>query len=77
HQSLDYRTPAEEHFVLCSKPAASIWMHLILPVSWSKHWDPPHLAQGQSMNRKMGFGITVVLTIVVVLGALQLRAKRG
>ena len=29
------------------------------------------------MNRKMGFGITVVLTIVVVLGALQLRAKRG
>ena len=22
HQSLNYRTPAEEHFVLCSEPAA-------------------------------------------------------
>jgi len=23
HQSLDYRTPAEEHFVLCSEPRHS------------------------------------------------------
>ena len=21
--------------------AASVWMHLIFPVSWSRHWDPP------------------------------------
>ena len=32
----------------CSQPtfktastAASVWMHLFFPVSWSKHWDPP------------------------------------
>ena len=41
HQSLNYRTPAEEHVVLLSEPAASVWMHLIFPVSWSRHWDPP------------------------------------
>ena len=24
--------------------AASLWMLLNFPVSWSKHWDPPFLA---------------------------------
>ena len=48
HQSPDYRPPAEERCVPCwrqtarcrSEPAASVWMHLIFPISWSKHWDP-------------------------------------
>ena len=48
HQSPDYRTPAQERCVLCwrqtarcrSEPAASVWMHLIFPIPWSKHWDP-------------------------------------
>ncbi len=31
HQSLNYRTPAEEHLVLWSEPAATVWMHLFFP----------------------------------------------
>jgi len=41
-QSLDYRTPAEEHFVLCSEPAAFAQMHLIFPISWSNDWGSPY-----------------------------------
>ena len=40
-QSLNYRTPAEEHFVPCSEHNASVWTHLIFPVSWSSHWGQP------------------------------------
>jgi len=29
HQSLNYRTPADEHFAFCSEPAAFAQMHLI------------------------------------------------
>ncbi len=42
HQSLNYRTPAEEHFVLCSEPAAFALMHLIFPISWSNDWGSPY-----------------------------------
>ena len=34
-QSPDFRTPTEEHFVLCSEPAAFVQMHVIFPISWS------------------------------------------
>ena len=43
HQSLDYRTPAEEHFVLSSEPAAFAQMHLFFPISWSNDWGQPHI----------------------------------
>jgi len=38
HQSLEYRTPAEERLVLCSEAAAFAWMHLIFSISWSNDW---------------------------------------
>ena len=27
--------------------AASLWMHLIFPVSWSSHWGQPHTGTHQ------------------------------
>ena len=36
YQSPYYCTPAEEHFVLCSEPVASVWMYLISPIPWIK-----------------------------------------
>ena len=42
HQRPDHRTPTEEHFVLCSKQPASVWMQLILPISWSTHTGQPY-----------------------------------
>ena len=49
HQSPDYLTPVGERCVLrwrqtarCrTEPVASDWMHLVFPVWWSVHWDPP------------------------------------
>ena len=45
HQSLNYRTSAEKHFVLCSMPAAFAQMHPIFPFSWSNDWGKPYPVQ--------------------------------
>ena len=42
HQSPDYRTQAEEHFVPCSEPAAFARVHLFCPISWSNYWGLPY-----------------------------------
>ena len=42
HQRPDHRTPTEEHFVLCTKQPASVWMQLILPISLSTHTGQPY-----------------------------------
>ena len=42
HQSPDYRTPAEEHFVPCSELAAFSQVHLSYPISWSNDWGLPY-----------------------------------
>lgn len=39
-QSLNYRTPLEEHLVLRSEPAASVWTHIFF-VLWSKDRGSP------------------------------------
>ena len=44
HQSPEYRTPADEHFVLCSEPAACAQMHLIIPIWWSNDWGQPYIS---------------------------------
>ena len=41
HQSLNYRTPAEEYFVLLSALALSNMLALIFLISWSSHWGQP------------------------------------
>ena len=41
HQSLNYHTPAAEHFLLCSQPAAFAQMHLIFPIPWSDDRGQP------------------------------------
>ncbi len=41
HQSLNYRTAAEEHSVLYSEPAAFAQVHLTFPISWSNDWGQP------------------------------------
>ena len=42
HQSLIYRTPAEEHFVFYSKPSAFAYMHHIFSILWSNDWGQLH-----------------------------------
>ena len=42
HQRPDHRTPTEEPLILCTKQPASVWMQLILPISWSTHRDQPY-----------------------------------
>ena len=48
HQNADYLKPVGERCVLrrrqtarCrTEPVASVWMHLVFPVWWSRDWDP-------------------------------------
>ena len=69
HQYLDYRTPAEEHFViwwrqttLCrSESVAFVWMHSFLPVSWSKHLDPPLVSTRHAYQFRLDYGTKSVL----------------
>ena len=55
HQSPDYRTPAEEHFVLCPEPAAFAGMRPVFPFSWSNDWGSPYSSQCCSLLLQNSF----------------------